>query len=90
MRRCQILTILERVISLGDSVVGLESGKVVNVKLDADSSGGLTTGLTGLQTLQSSLLKVRLVNLQASLLGHDLGEVDGETVSVVQSPNVFA
>ena len=85
-----MLTELGGVVSLGNSVVGLESSEVVNIELDALASSSLATGLTGLETFQTSLLEALLVDFQAALLSHDLGQIDWETVGVVKSPDILA
>lgn len=76
------------VISLGNSVVGLESSDIVNVEPDRLSRPLLPHTLARLLALSLCLLKVGLVDLESRLLSHQHGEVDRETIGVVQSPDV--
>lgn len=82
------LTKLVTVIRLGNGVVGLESSNVVNVEPDRLSHPLLPDTLARLLALSLRLLKVGLVDLESRLLCHQHGEVDGETIGVVQSPDV--
>lgn len=82
------LTELGRIIRLGDRVVLLQHGKIVHIQLDRLLALGLAAGFTSLPTVQLGLFKGLLVDRQAPLLGHDSGQVAGETKGIVQPPDV--
>ncbi|TFA98277.1 hypothetical protein CCMA1212_009972 [Trichoderma ghanense] len=80
------LEVLGIVVRPGNLEVGVELRNLVDVELGKCLHGILDSfaGLSGLFTGNSNL---GLVNLQASLLGHQLGQVDGEAKRVVESPH---
>lgn len=82
------LTELVLVVSLGNSVVGLERSEVVNVEANGLSISLLSDTLTSLLTLALRLLESLLVDGKSELLGHEHSQVDGESVGVVEAPNV--
>lgn len=61
----------------------------MHIQPDTGARLVLSARLTRLETLQPSRLESHLVNLEAPLFRHDLGEIDRETVRVVQPPDVF-
>ncbi len=84
------LTELERVVSLGGVCVLLQCSDIVHVERNRLSRTLLHTPLARLLRRCLSGFEFSLVHAQAELLRHETGEVDGEAVRVVQSPDVLA
>jgi hypothetical protein len=81
-------TKLVLVISLRDGIVGLEGSEVVNIETNGLTISLLSSTLASLLTLVLRLLERLLVDGESELLGHEHGQVDGESVGVVEAPDI--
>jgi hypothetical protein len=84
-----LAAVLGVVVRLGDLRLVLKGTKVVDVELDDDTSSLLVT-LASLTCLLLCLLDLLVVDVQPTLFSHEFCEIDGETVGVVQAPDVVS
>jgi hypothetical protein len=82
------LTELSRVVRLGNVRVLLKSSDVMNVKLEDILGVFFLRSLAGLLGCGLSLFKLLLIDIKTELLGHDASQVDGETIGIIQTPDV--
>lgn len=85
-----VLTELERVVRLRNSVVPFQRGDIVNIQCDNFTRTLLHARFTRLFRVRLRCLEFGLVDAQPELFRHQTREVDRESIRVVQPPYVLA